>query len=78
MSVIKPYQFYDKTIIEEKANQLLRQAKNEDYPLDWGEGIAHHILNILELNTLWDVIYNDDQGEIVAKIEPSKRLITLN
>ncbi|MDJ0729513.1 MAG: ImmA/IrrE family metallo-endopeptidase [Crocosphaera sp.] len=78
MSVIKPYQFYDKTIIEQKAYEVLIKAENENYVLNWGEGIAHHILNILELNTLWDVIYNDDQGEIVAKIEPSKRLITLN
>ncbi|MDJ0845316.1 ImmA/IrrE family metallo-endopeptidase [Crocosphaera sp.] len=78
MSVIRPYQFYDKTIIEEKANQLLIQAKNEGYPLDWGEGIAHRIVDLLELRMLWKIIPNDDQGEIVAKIEPLERRITLN
>ncbi|MEA5533691.1 ImmA/IrrE family metallo-endopeptidase [Crocosphaera sp. XPORK-15E] len=78
MSIIKPYTFYPKQIIEEKANQLLTQAKNDNYPLNWGAGITHHLLDVLDLNTLWEIIPNDNQGQIVAKIEPSKRLITLN
>ncbi|MDJ0659093.1 MAG: ImmA/IrrE family metallo-endopeptidase [Crocosphaera sp.] len=78
MSVIKPYRFYDQKIIEQKANQLLIQAKHQDYPLDWGEGIAHRMVDLLELRMLWEFLPNDHQGEIVAKIEPLERRITLN
>ncbi|MCU0543771.1 MAG: ImmA/IrrE family metallo-endopeptidase [Oscillatoriaceae cyanobacterium Prado104] len=77
MNLFKPYRFLNKEQIESKANDILMQMKKEDFHLNWPFD-ASLVADALGIRLCWDKILPDNNGIIAAKIEPIKRLITIN
>ena len=77
MNLFKPYRFLNKEEIESKANEILMQMKKADFPIKWPFD-ASLVADALEIRLCWDKILPDKNGIIAAKIEPLKRLITIN
>jgi Zn-dependent peptidase ImmA (M78 family) len=77
MNLFKPVRFLKKEEIEDKANEILMQMQKEGFPLKWPFD-ASLVADALEIRLCWDKIPPDNEGIIAAKIEPIKRLITIN
>jgi Zn-dependent peptidase ImmA (M78 family) len=77
MSVLKQYKFYSKQEIEACTNDLLRDMSSKNFPPKWPFD-ASRMADFLDLKIVWSTIPSDNEGTIAAKIEPTKRLITLN
>lgn len=78
MSIIKPYKFYSKTEIEEKALDLLMQMQQvlnfaPKWPFD-----ASLVADFLDLGVVWIRIPPDEFGAVAARILPQKRQIEIN
>lgn len=78
MSVLKPFRFVDKHEIECRALDILEGMQASDrheptFPLD-----ASCVAEFLGLDVVWDVLPEDDEGEIAARILPLERLIEIN
>ncbi|WP_239121686.1 MULTISPECIES: ImmA/IrrE family metallo-endopeptidase [Spirulina sp. CCY15215] len=78
MSVIKPFQFMDKHAIECRALDVLEAMKTSDrhvptFPLD-----SSRVAEFLGLDVVWDVLPEDDEGAIAARILPLEKLIEIN
>ncbi|MEM9538397.1 MAG: ImmA/IrrE family metallo-endopeptidase [Cyanobacteria bacterium P01_E01_bin.42] len=78
MSVLKPFRFIDKHEIECRALDVLEGMQQSDrrkslFPLD-----ASCVAEFLGLDVVWDVLPEDDEGEIAARILPLERLIEIN
>lgn len=77
MSLFKPHCFLPKEQIESKANEVLMQMQKEGWSYKWPFD-ACKVADFLEIRLVWDSISPDNDGIIAAKIEPLKRLITIN
>ena len=77
MSLFKPHCFLPKEQIESKANEVLMQMQKEGWSYKWPFD-ASKVADFLEIRLVWDSISPDNDGIIAAKIEPLKRLITIN
>lgn len=79
MSIFKPFRFYaDKREIEGQAEKILQQMKSTpnyapQFPLD-----PTRVAEFLGLDVVWDRIPPDEQGQIAARILPTKKLIEIN
>ncbi|MEA5468827.1 ImmA/IrrE family metallo-endopeptidase [Spirulina sp. 06S082] len=78
MSVIKPFRFMDKHEIECRALDVLEAMKTSDrhvptFPLD-----SSRVAEFLGLDVVWDVLPEDDEGAIAARILPLEKLIEIN
>lgn len=78
MSVLKPFRFIDKHEIECRALDVLEGMQQSDrrmqlFPLD-----SSRVAEFLGLDVVWDVLPEDDEGEIAARILPLERLIEIN
>ncbi|MGK7943819.1 MAG: ImmA/IrrE family metallo-endopeptidase [Microcystaceae cyanobacterium] len=77
MNLIKPFLFYPKDVIETKAHNILLKMEADGFQTRWSFE-ATDVADALELRIDWYSIPPDNKGEIVAKIEPLERRITLN
>jgi len=77
MNLFKPVRFLKKEEIEAQANEVLMKMQKEGFPLKWPFE-ASLVADALEIRLCWDKIPPDNEGIIAAKIEPIKRLITIN
>jgi len=77
MNLFKPVRFLKKEEIEAQANEVLMKMQKEGFPLKW-HFEASLVADALEIRLCWDKIPPDNEGIIAAKIEPIKRLITIN
>lgn len=77
MNLFKPVKFLKKEEIEEKANEVLMKMKKEGFMPKWPLD-ASYVADALEIRIDRDKIPPDNEGIIAAKIEPIKRLITIN
>jgi Zn-dependent peptidase ImmA (M78 family) len=78
MSIFRPFRFMSKLEIEASAlDILLKMQANPQYklklPLD-----ASRIAEFLNLDLVWDLIPQDENGEIAARILPLEKLIEIN
>ncbi|MBP0019256.1 MAG: ImmA/IrrE family metallo-endopeptidase [Cyanobacteria bacterium SBLK] len=78
MSVLKPFRFIDKHEIECRALDVLEGMQQSDrrtpiFPLD-----PSRVAEFLGLDVVWDVLPEDNEGEIAARILPLERLIEIN
>ena len=77
MNLFKPVRFLKKEEIEEKANEVLMKMKKEGFIPKWPFE-ASYVADALEIRINRGKIPPDNEGIIAAKIEPIKRLITIN
>ncbi len=77
MNLFKPVRFLKKEEIEAQANEVLMKMQKEGFLLKWPFE-ASLVADALEIRLCWDKILPDNEGIIAAKIEPIKRLITIN
>jgi len=77
MNLFKPVRFLKKEEIEDQANEVLMKMQKEGFPPTWPFE-ASRVADALEIRVCWDKIPPDNEGIIAAKIEPIKRLITIN
>ena len=77
MNLFKPVRFLKKEEIEDRANEVLMKMQKEGFPPTWPFD-ASLVADALEIRLCWDKILPDNKGIIAAKIEPIKRLITIN
>jgi len=77
MNLFKPVRFLKKEEIEYRANEVLMKMQKEGFPPTWPFE-ASRVADALEIRVFWGKIPPDKEGIIAAKIEPIKRLITIN
>lgn len=77
MNLFKPVRFLKKEEIEDKANEVLMKMKKEGFIPKWPFE-ASYVADALEIRIDRGKIPPDKEGIIAAKIEPIKRLITIN
>ena len=77
MNLFKPAHFLKKEEIESKANEVLIQMEKEGFIPKWPFE-ASFVADALEIRINRGKIPPDNEGIIAAKIEPLKRLITIN
>lgn len=77
MSVFRPFRFISKLEIEACALdiwlQMERSRSQPQLPID-----ASIIAEFLDLDLVWDIIPDDDNGAIAARILPLEKLIEIN
>lgn len=78
MNVIKPFQWYDKEVIEKKAEDLLHQVQAKRSRRINPRDIAATTADFLDLGVVWENIEPDANGEIAAMILPTQREIIIN
>lgn len=78
MSILKPFRFIAKSEIEGAALDILEAMKqNPQYVPSWPLD-ASRVAEFLGLDVVWDIIPDDQQGKIAARILPLERLIEIN
>ncbi len=79
MSIFKPYRFYPKEEIEQRANDILwqMQQRGQGFAPDWPFE-ASRVADFLDLGVVWDQITPDEEGPIAARILPTRRQIEIN
>jgi Zn-dependent peptidase ImmA (M78 family) len=77
VSVFRPFRFISKLEIEASALDVWLQMEKADnklqLPID-----ASVIAEFLDLDLVWDIIPDDEQGAIAARILPLEKLIEIN
>ncbi|MEL7034284.1 MAG: ImmA/IrrE family metallo-endopeptidase [Cyanobacteria bacterium J06592_8] len=78
MSILKPYRYYPKEVIEREANDILLRMKTQSNFVPQWPFESSLVADFLDLGVVWDVIPPDEEGEIAARILPTERTIEIN